>query len=177
MIANVNRKLPPLYMPSSGSIVSVKLRISSGFGKVVFIVLPSDNSLKSGQHLRQHLRVTLRRWIYQTSLHAQLRCCNLLLLKRSALCRLVFLLLLFLVVRLAKDRRKSRPLAYHRPYLQHFRSQRLNAQSCYRSCKVVQKSDKARPASGRSDGATARWSTRPEKVVKKLKQKLILLIG
>jgi hypothetical protein len=51
LIANVNRKLPPLYMPSSGSIVSVKLRISSGFGKVVFIVLPSDNSLRSGEHL------------------------------------------------------------------------------------------------------------------------------
>jgi hypothetical protein len=102
LIANVNRKLPPLYMPSSGSIVSVKLRISSGFGKVVFIVLPSDSSLRSGEHLSQYPRVTLRRWIHQTSLYAQLRCCNLLLLRRSALRRLVLLLLLFLVVRLAK---------------------------------------------------------------------------
>jgi hypothetical protein len=89
-------------MPSSGSIVSVKLRISSGFGKVVFIVLPSDSSLRSGEHVSQHLRMTLRRWIYQTSLYTQLRCCDLLLLRCSALCRLVLLLLLFLVVWLAK---------------------------------------------------------------------------
>src|SRR5271170_4630214 len=135
-------------MPSSGSIVSVKLRISSGFGKVVFIVLPSDSSLRSGEHLSQHLQVTLRRWIHQTSLYAQLRCCNLLLLRRSALCRLVLLLLLFLVARLAKTDENRDHFAYHRPYLQHFRSQRLNAQSCYKSCKIVQKSDKARPASG-----------------------------
>lgn len=33
-------KLPPLYIPSSGSMVRVKFRISSGFGKDVLIVRP-----------------------------------------------------------------------------------------------------------------------------------------
>ena len=39
-MAKLKWKLPPLYMPSSGSIVRVKLRISSGLGKDVFIVRP-----------------------------------------------------------------------------------------------------------------------------------------
>ncbi len=38
---------PPLYMPSSGSIVSVKFSMSSGLGKSVFIVEPRDNSERS----------------------------------------------------------------------------------------------------------------------------------
>jgi hypothetical protein len=36
-----------LYIPSSGSIVSVKLRVSSGSGKSVFIVLGRDSSERS----------------------------------------------------------------------------------------------------------------------------------
>ena len=47
-MANVKMKLPPLYMPSSGSIVSVKLSMSSGFGNVVFIVSPKASSPRSG---------------------------------------------------------------------------------------------------------------------------------
>lgn len=40
--------MPPLYMPSSGEIVSVKCRMSSGSGKSVFIVVPRDRSERSG---------------------------------------------------------------------------------------------------------------------------------
>lgn len=40
-------KVPPLYIPSSGSIVSVKLRVSSGFGKASFIVLGRESSERS----------------------------------------------------------------------------------------------------------------------------------
>lgn len=39
-MAKLKWKLPPLYIPSSGSIVRVKLRISSGLGKEVFMVRP-----------------------------------------------------------------------------------------------------------------------------------------
>ena len=60
MIANVNIKLPPLYMPSSGSIVSVKLRMSSGFGKFVFIVLPNESSFRSVGQVGQHLQAKIR---------------------------------------------------------------------------------------------------------------------
>jgi len=40
-----------LYMPSSGSMVSVKFRMSSGLGNEVFIVLPSvpSSSARSSQ--------------------------------------------------------------------------------------------------------------------------------
>ena len=43
-------KLPPLYMPSSGSMVRVKLRMSSGLGKEVRIVRPRvpSSSARSG---------------------------------------------------------------------------------------------------------------------------------
>lgn len=40
-------KRPPLYIPSSGSMVRRKLRISSGLGKVVRIVLPRERSARS----------------------------------------------------------------------------------------------------------------------------------
>ncbi len=40
-MAKLKWKLPPLYMPSSGSMVRVKFRISSGLGKEVFMVRPS----------------------------------------------------------------------------------------------------------------------------------------
>ena len=40
-MAKLKWKLPPLYIPSSGSMVRVKFRISSGLGKDVFIVRPS----------------------------------------------------------------------------------------------------------------------------------------
>ena len=39
-MAKLKWKLPPLYMPSSGSIVRVKLRMSSLLGKEVLIVRP-----------------------------------------------------------------------------------------------------------------------------------------
>ena len=39
-MAKLKWKLPPLYMPSSGSMVRVKLRMSSGLGKEVFMVRP-----------------------------------------------------------------------------------------------------------------------------------------
>lgn len=39
-MAKLKWKLPPLYIPSSGSIVRVKFRMSSGLGKDVFIVRP-----------------------------------------------------------------------------------------------------------------------------------------
>ena len=39
-MAKLKWKLPPLYIPSSGSMVRVKFRISSGLGKDVFIVRP-----------------------------------------------------------------------------------------------------------------------------------------
>ena len=40
-------KLPPLYMPSSGEMVRVKWRMSSGLGKVVVMVVPRDSSERS----------------------------------------------------------------------------------------------------------------------------------
>lgn len=43
---------PPLYIPSSGSIMSVKFRMSSGLGNLVRIVLPSDNSERSRRRSR-----------------------------------------------------------------------------------------------------------------------------
>lgn len=43
-MANVKWKTPPLYMPSSGSMVRVKLRMSSGLGKVVRMVEPRERS-------------------------------------------------------------------------------------------------------------------------------------
>lgn len=43
----VKTKRPPLYMPSSGSIVKVKFRMSSGFSKWVFMVLPRESSERS----------------------------------------------------------------------------------------------------------------------------------
>lgn len=46
-MAKVKEKRPPLYMPSSGSMVRVKLRISSGFGKFVFMVEPRESSERS----------------------------------------------------------------------------------------------------------------------------------
>ena len=39
-MAKLKWKLPPLYIPSSGSMVRVKFRMSSGLGKDVFIVRP-----------------------------------------------------------------------------------------------------------------------------------------
>lgn len=45
--AKVKTNEPPLYMPSSGSIVSVKFRMSSGFGKAIFIVFPRVSSWRS----------------------------------------------------------------------------------------------------------------------------------
>ena len=39
-MAKLKWKLPPLYIPSSGSMVRVKFKISSGLGKDVFIVRP-----------------------------------------------------------------------------------------------------------------------------------------
>lgn len=45
----LKRKMPPLYIPSSGSIVSVKFSVSSGFGKVSFIVLGRESSERSGR--------------------------------------------------------------------------------------------------------------------------------
>ena len=39
--------MPPLYMPSSGRMDRVKFRISSGLGKVVFMVEPSESSERS----------------------------------------------------------------------------------------------------------------------------------
>jgi len=49
LIANVKWNLPPLYIPSSGSIVSVKLRVSSGSGKSVFMVLGKESSERSAR--------------------------------------------------------------------------------------------------------------------------------
>ena len=46
-IAKVKWNRPPLYIPSSGSIVSVKLSVSSGSGKSVFMVLGRDSSERS----------------------------------------------------------------------------------------------------------------------------------
>ena len=43
-MAKVKWKAPLLYIPSSGSIVSVKLRISSGLGKCVRMVEPRASS-------------------------------------------------------------------------------------------------------------------------------------
>lgn len=37
----------PLYMPSSGSIVRIKFKISSGFENLVCMVLPNDSSERS----------------------------------------------------------------------------------------------------------------------------------
>ena len=49
-------KLPPLYIPSSGSMVRVKLKMSSGSGKFVFIVEPNEMSPRSekGQQWSSH---------------------------------------------------------------------------------------------------------------------------
>lgn len=47
LMLNVKLKLPPLYIPSSGSMVRVKLRMSSGLGKDIFIVEPRESSCKS----------------------------------------------------------------------------------------------------------------------------------
>lgn len=55
-MAKLKLKRPPLYMPSSGSMVSVKLRMSSGLGKCVFIVVPRESSSRSeypGQYARK----------------------------------------------------------------------------------------------------------------------------
>lgn len=46
-MANVKLNRPPLYIPSSGSIVRVKLRVSSGSGKSVFMVLGRESSERS----------------------------------------------------------------------------------------------------------------------------------
>jgi hypothetical protein len=101
----VNR--PLRYMPSSGSIVSTKLRISSGSGNSVFIVEPRESSERSaiacvscfsvsgpGRHRASH-----------TLLHAQLSCGHLLLLATRSLTFGIFCILLLL---------------FHRPYLQHY---------------------------------------------------------
>ena len=50
-MAKLKWKLPPLYIPSSGSMVRVKFRISSGLGKDVFIVrprVPSSSARSAG---------------------------------------------------------------------------------------------------------------------------------
>lgn len=39
-MAKLKWKLPPLYIPSSGSMVRVKLRMSSGLGNEVLMVRP-----------------------------------------------------------------------------------------------------------------------------------------
>lgn len=46
-MVKVKLKLPPLYIPSSGSMVRVKFKISSGLGKLIFMVEPSESSCKS----------------------------------------------------------------------------------------------------------------------------------
>ena len=46
-MAKVKWKVPALYMPSSGDMLRVKLRMSSGEGKVVVIVLPRESSERS----------------------------------------------------------------------------------------------------------------------------------
>lgn len=58
-MAKLKWKLPPLYIPSSGSMVRVKLRMSSGFGKEVFIVRPRvpSSSARSGSDGRISLGV------------------------------------------------------------------------------------------------------------------------
>ena len=43
--------MPPLYMPSSGSMVSLKLSRSSGLGNVVVIVEGRESSLISGMEV------------------------------------------------------------------------------------------------------------------------------
>lgn len=51
-MAKLKWKLPPLYIPSSGSMVRVKFRISSGLGKEVFIVrprVPSSSARSEGR--------------------------------------------------------------------------------------------------------------------------------
>lgn len=96
-------------MPSSGSIVSVKFRISSGFGKFIFIVLPRVNSCRSSSHaicqraslascVVLHSQASPMRTV-RTSLHAQLRGRNLfLLLSCGSFGIFSLLLLLFLHV-------------------------------------------------------------------------------
>ncbi len=46
-MAKLKLNMPPLYIPSSGSIVRVKFRMSSGLGKCVRIVLPRESSERS----------------------------------------------------------------------------------------------------------------------------------
>ena len=53
-MAKLKLNRPPLYIPSSGSIVKVKFRMSSGFGKYVFMVEPSDSSDKSREQPVSH---------------------------------------------------------------------------------------------------------------------------
>jgi hypothetical protein len=52
---NVKSKVPFLYMPSSGAMVRLKCRMSSGSGKVVVMVLPSDSSDRSVVYLSVHV--------------------------------------------------------------------------------------------------------------------------
>ena len=60
--------LPPLYMPSSGSIVRVKLSVSSGSGKSVFIVLGrasserSESRRESARNRKSHDVVVIPFW-------------------------------------------------------------------------------------------------------------------
>ena len=46
-MTKVKWKTPPLYIPSSGSIVRVKFKMSSGLGKVVRMVEPRERSERS----------------------------------------------------------------------------------------------------------------------------------
>ncbi len=47
LIAKLKLKEPPLYIPSSGSIVSMKWRMLSASGKLVRMVLPRESSDRS----------------------------------------------------------------------------------------------------------------------------------
>ena len=46
-MAKLKVKVPEAYMPSSGSMVRVKLRMSSGLGKCVRMVEPRESSERS----------------------------------------------------------------------------------------------------------------------------------
>ena len=134
LMAKLKWNSPPLYMPSSGSMVSMKFRMSSGLGNWVRMVLPRESSERSGW-----IDGESAGWFggacrrskdsgNHTLLHTQLGSCNFLLFLSSLSIR-GRRLLLFLGIIISSNPRAStwgslvtgRPqrLAYHRPYLQH----------------------------------------------------------
>ena len=126
----VKAKPPFLYMPSSGSMCSVKLRMSSGFGKCVRMVRPSESSERS---------VSVREWVNAgrvgrtrvmgetghwgggmevcTFLHPDLGGGDLFLLLRVGVGG--FLLLLFLCYLGERSTAGRKVGTHHGPYLQH----------------------------------------------------------